>query len=307
MEKYAQVSVVICTYNGERFLREQIESILNQTYKLQEIIIVDDCSVDNTLLIIEDYAKSNRIIKYYQNHHNVGFTKNFEKALTLASGDFIALSDQDDIWKHDKIEKLVCSIPVNSLLIYCDSIRFTGDIPNSPVSNPKYKRFEGSDIRKLSFFNTVSGHAVLIKKELLNLSLPVPSGVIYDWWLAAVATCNGGISYIKEILVYQRIHASNATTNNGFNHSDPKQIKAFKKMVGQHAKAFKVIPNIAESDKIFFEKLHLLLLRSSKRNFDLELFIFLMKNRNKIYNYKVRVIGFFSHLKHSINLSTCRF
>jgi hypothetical protein len=78
-------------------------------------------------------------------------------------------------------------------------------------------------------------------------------------------------------------------------------------MVSQHAKAFKTIPNIAESDNIFFEKLHLLLLSSSKNNFDLELFIFIMKNRNKIYNYKVRTIGFFSHLKHSINFSVCRF
>ena len=141
----------------------------------------------------------------------------------------------------------------------------------------------------------------------MNLSLPVPSDVIYDWWLAAVATCNGGISYIEEILVYQRIHASNATTNNGFDHSDSKQIKAFKKMVCQHAKAFVAIPNIVESDKIFFEKLHLLLLKSLKKNFELKLFIFLMKNRNKIYNYKVRAIGFFSHLKHSTNFSACRF
>ncbi len=301
MEKYAQkVSVAMCTYNGERFLAKQIESILNQTYKLHEIIILDDCSVDNTLSIIEDYAKSNRIIKFYENQHNIGFTKNFEKALILASGDLIALSDQDDIWKHDKIEKLIESMPANSLLIYSDSIRFTGDIPKNPVSNPKYRRFEGSDVRKLSFFNTVSGHAMLIKKELLNLSFPIPTDVIYDWWLAAVAACNGGVSYIKDILVYQRVHGSNATSSNGFNHYDPKQIKAFKGMVRQHANAFKTISNIVESDKIFFDRLYLLLTKSSKRNFDLELFVFLMKNRKIIYNYKVRTIGFFSHLKHTI-------
>lgn len=303
-EDIQRVSVVMCTYNGEAFIEEQIESILNQTYPLFELLIVDDCSKDNTVAIVEKIATDKSLIKFYKNERNLGFTKNFEKALTLASGDFIAISDQDDVWEKSKIEKLVNNIPAASLLIYCNSVRFTQEIPKNPTGNSIYRRFEGTDVRKVSFFNTVSGHAVLLRKQLLQIALPIPD-VIYDWWLAAVAACNGGVSYIPEILVYQRMHNANATFNNGFDHSDPKQLQAFKKMVIQHSKEFINIPNASLAAKNFFSVLHYLLNRSLHKNFDSRLFYFLLKYRKVIYYYKVRKIGIFSHVKHSFRIASC--
>ena len=98
-----KISVVITTYNGSKYLYDQINSILNQTHLPNEIIVSDDNSEDNTLDIINSF-KSNSLIKINQNFKRLGFVKNFEKAISLTSGDLIFLSDQDDFWESHKIE-----------------------------------------------------------------------------------------------------------------------------------------------------------------------------------------------------------
>ena len=92
------ISIAMATYNGEKFLRYMLDSILSQTYQDIELIICDDNSSDSTCLILKEYEKNNSRIKLYFNESNLGFIKNFEKAISLCSGDYIALSDQDDIW-----------------------------------------------------------------------------------------------------------------------------------------------------------------------------------------------------------------
>ena len=111
------ISVALCTYNGEKFLREQIDSILAQTYKNLEIVIVDDCSTDKTTNIINAYAEKDKRIKLFQNASNLGFNKNFERALGLTSGEYIAISDQDDIWLPQKLQSLLDNIKNNWLII----------------------------------------------------------------------------------------------------------------------------------------------------------------------------------------------
>ena len=101
------VSVVLCTYNGEKFLYPQIDSIIAQTYPNLEIIIVDDASSDNTPFILEEYSRKDSRVKYHINSANIGYNKNFEKAFSLASADYIAISDQDDIWESNKIELMM--------------------------------------------------------------------------------------------------------------------------------------------------------------------------------------------------------
>ena len=113
------VSIAMCTYNGEKYIEEQIESILNQSYKNLEIIICDDNSTDNTTKLIESYIKVDSRIKIFRNKQNLGFIKNFEKAISLCNGEYIALSDQDDIWKLNKIELYLKKIKDN-ILIYSD-------------------------------------------------------------------------------------------------------------------------------------------------------------------------------------------
>ena len=113
------VSVVMATYNGERFIAEQLESILTQTYSNLEIIIVDDRSTDQSYTILESYAAKDTRIRLFRNEQNLGYVKNFEKGLSLAGGVYIAPSDQDDIWLPHKITTLVNHINDNTIVYSC--------------------------------------------------------------------------------------------------------------------------------------------------------------------------------------------
>ena len=97
------VSVVMCTYNGEKYIREQIDSILNQTYPIYELIIQDDCSTDGTVSIINEYVNKFSNVQLYINEKNLGFNTNFESVAMKAHGDFVAISDQDDVWMPNKL------------------------------------------------------------------------------------------------------------------------------------------------------------------------------------------------------------
>ena len=96
MNKNPTVSVVMATYNGEKYIREQIDSILGQSYPVYELVIQDDCSTDSTLAIAEDYARRYPNVKVFENQRNLGFNLNFQIACMRATGDFVAISDQDN-------------------------------------------------------------------------------------------------------------------------------------------------------------------------------------------------------------------
>lgn len=110
-----KVSICLCTYNGEKYLKEQLQSIVNQTMLPDEIVVCDDCSTDKTVDILNDFAKSNPSIAWriFVNEHNVGWKVNFRNCIERAEGDYIFLCDQDDIWKLDKIETMVHVIQGN--------------------------------------------------------------------------------------------------------------------------------------------------------------------------------------------------
>ncbi len=104
------VSIALCTYNGEKFLPGQLDSLLAQDYAPIEIIAVDDCSNDNTWKILQEYVLKDDRLKLHQNKQNLGHTLNFERAIGLCSGDYIALADQDDLWEKNKISTLIAAI-----------------------------------------------------------------------------------------------------------------------------------------------------------------------------------------------------
>jgi glycosyltransferase involved in cell wall biosynthesis len=206
MNHKALVSIALCTYNGEAYLREQLDSIVNQSYSAIELIAVDDCSSDNTLSILKEYAANYPFIKVFVNPENLGYIKNFEKALKLCSGEFIALSDQDDIWDLHKIEKQVKAIGYH-LLIYHDSefVDQNGQLLNKKMSDIM-NLYRGDQPESFLFFNCISGHSVLMKKELRDELLPFPNAYFHDWWMGYVATNLGSIECIDEPLVKYRQH-----------------------------------------------------------------------------------------------------
>ena len=101
------VSIVLASCNGEKYIKEQLDSILNQTYSDFELIVCDDCSTDSTTNIINEYCRKDKRIRLFINEKRLGSNKNFEKAILLCSGEYIALSDQDDIWLPEHLEKLL--------------------------------------------------------------------------------------------------------------------------------------------------------------------------------------------------------
>lgn len=205
------VSIALCTYNGEKYLNQQLNSIIHQTYPNLEIIIVDDASTDGTINIINSFQEKVPIIKLYKNEYNIGFNKNFKKSLDLCSADYIAIADQDDIWKPEKIEILLKNLGDN-LLIYHDSEYIDNNGKPNGKSMRTYHRFvAGFCAKKLIYSNCVSGHASLLRKELIELSKGFNHCFYYDWWLAYTAACTGRINYIEQKLVQHRQHSESST------------------------------------------------------------------------------------------------
>lgn len=205
------ISIALCTYNGEQFLRAQLDSILAQSFTNWELVIVDDLSTDSTFHVLQAYAAGDERFKVFRNEQNLGYNQNFQKALSLCGGEYIAICDQDDIWHPDKLELQLESIG-NSFLIYHDS-EFIDGVGNSmglKISD-KFNFYRGSSPEAFLYLNCVSGHTILMKKELVARALPFPEGFHYDQWLAFVAASAGSVDFIAKVLVQYRQHDRNST------------------------------------------------------------------------------------------------
>ena len=270
------VSVVMCTYNGSRFIEEQVKSILNQTYPIEELIISDDASTDATPEIVQLLAKQDARIRLIIQEKNLGFSNNFQQAMMMAKSTLLAPADQDDIWHPDKLTKMVAAFADGASLIYCDSVKFAQAIPQAPKASSKNKRMEGSDPRCIAVYNTVSGHAMLIRKTILATAMPFPEGVYYDWWLAAVAMAKDRVQFLPEILVYQRTHDSNVTLPKGI--SKATQRHRFRVTLVKHLKAFCAIPALSMDEQSFFNEAYQYWETSLRRRINIGLFFWLKSN-----------------------------
>ncbi|WP_298439771.1 glycosyltransferase family 2 protein [Geobacter sp.] len=206
------VSIALATYNGARFLEEQLASLFAQSYPALEIIATDDGSSDGTVEILRRYEQEGRI-RFVANDRRLGFCRNFERALSLCSGEYIALADQDDVWDRGKIEILVRELG-DSSLIYSDAelIDAAGKpLAPSLVAASGIRPLAGHCFRELVCNSSVTGCTALFRRELLDLALPFPEEEpFHDWWLSLVASCRGGLRFLDTPLVRYRQHAANA-------------------------------------------------------------------------------------------------
>lgn len=206
------ISVVLIAYNGQKHLRQQIDSILEQTYKNIEVIVCDDHSTDDTPSILSEYRHYPNF-KIWINDSNLGFRKNFEQACQRTNGSFIAPADQDDIWLPDKLETLVSNIGDN-ILIYSNSrlMNENGHLLDATLDQRYSIKFvDGHCPRSFYLGNCVAAHTMLFRREILTYIAPIPDALFHDQWVAFIAATFGGIKFLNLPLIHYRQHAQSIT------------------------------------------------------------------------------------------------
>ncbi|MCZ2222133.1 MAG: glycosyltransferase family 2 protein [Chitinophagales bacterium] len=290
---YPLISIVLCTYNGEKFLLQQLQSLFEQTYPNIEIIISDDASTDNTISILKEMQNRQNVKVVFQKQ-NIGAVKNFELVISLAQGDYIAFCDQDDIWLSNKIEILYKNIGTSSL-IYCDSLLIdeNNNSLHKKLSGLR-KMYSGTDTKGFIFSNTVWGHAAMIKKELLSKALPIPAQTPHDIWMAVKAAVNGGIKYLDEVLTHYRQHSNTVTTTITVKAKTRKKQIRYNDFINKLYWIGLLKQNAPSQEFDFYNKLYALYSLKEKGNFVWTLFFFMIKHRKSLFAFTRK--KFFSQL-----------
>ena len=209
----------MATYNGDKYLREQLDSIYAQTHPKLEVIVCDDGSVDSTASILEEYRQKYGLT-YIVNETNLKVVKNFEKAILQCTAPYIALSDQDDVWLPGKIEKSLKKILELELqygahvplLIFTDLTVVDDKLHILHPSLWKHQKIAPKNImfNRLLVENVITGCTILMNQTLAKLAFPAPNEIImHDVWLGLVSSYFGHISYIPETTVLYRQHLNN--------------------------------------------------------------------------------------------------
>lgn len=204
-----RISIAMATYNGARFIGEQLNSIAAQTVLPAELVVTDDCSTDATLEIVERVARTAPFaVRVHRNPTRLGFNRNFERALSLCEGDLIFISDQDDIWYEHKLERvttLLQAAPDRLALIHDEHIVDAG--------GRKFDTTYFGNVRRLGFSDRehLSGNCTAMKRALLDVLMPFPDGINYDYWIGWVADILGARIVLDEPLQAYRRHELNSS------------------------------------------------------------------------------------------------
>ena len=212
-----KLSVALCTYNGSKFIEQQINSILNQTIKVDEIIVCDDKSADATILILKKLQVSHPCIVIIENEINLRSTKNFEKAIQRCSGDYIFLADQDDLWNTEKAAK--------TLAVFNENPTAEGVFSNADLIDDNGIKLSHKTIWDSVFFfvkempkpidfvdiifkngNIVTGATLCIKKEVKSFIFPFSEDNLHDEWIVSLLAFRNTLYYSTENLISYRIH-----------------------------------------------------------------------------------------------------
>jgi len=216
------VSVLLASYNGEKYVREQLDSILNQTFSDLSIVISDDLSADGTPAIIREYEEQypGRVRSLRNSERSGSAQNNFFRLLKSAADDYIMMCDQDDIWLPDKVEVTLREMKkleaewgeAVPLLVHGDLSVTDKEGGILQKSMAEYQKIAVHDNRFSHYLveNNITGNTVMINRALLGFLADVPKEcVMHDWWLGLLASCFGRITYIDRPLVLYRQHGEN--------------------------------------------------------------------------------------------------
>lgn len=224
-----KISVAMATYNGERFIRAQLDSLAAQTRPPDELIVVDDCSQDRTLEIVTEFLASAPFnVKIYRNAQNLGWSENFLKAISLCTGDWIALCDQDDVWMSTKLSSIHRSIGANDspsdVVLWVHSARVADEkLRPSRVRYPNIHRRRVISGRQLPIWMFFPGFALVLRSDVVPLlglfasqrgkdpSLPsLP--MAHDRYICQIAKSVGSVGMLPDVLAIYRRHGHSSTT-----------------------------------------------------------------------------------------------
>lgn len=204
------ISVCMATYNGETYIKEQVDSILKNLSNTDELVISDDGSTDRTLQILNDYQDPR--IKIFRGPQ-AGFVKNFENAIKHSKGQYIFLSDQDDLWAANKVEKVIqCFEDTNATVVVhdCQIINENGDIIEPSFFE---LRNSGPGLLHNLVKNSYIGCCMAFKRELVDVILPIPDNVPWhDQWIGMISDMVGKSVFLPEILFSYRRHSDNVSS-----------------------------------------------------------------------------------------------
>lgn len=222
------IDILLPTYNGEKYLREQLDSILNQTYKNIRLIISDDCSKDSTPKILEEYRDKDERVELYLQKENIGVVKGIEFLLKKVKSNYYMLADQDDVWLPIKVEKSIETLKrQNADLVFGDLEIVDEKLETIYPSFGDFMKLNRKinkyiDSYKVNYlYNCVTGCTVLSKKEFIEKILPIPTEskyLIHDHWIGLVVALNGKLAYMPEKYIKYRQHGNNQVGTNKISH-----------------------------------------------------------------------------------------
>ena len=214
------ISIAMATYNGAKYIQEQIESILRQTIQDFELIICDDCSTDDTCDIIYQLQKKDNRIRLIKNEYSLGFKNNFLKAISLCKGEYIALSDQDDVWYENHLSILYSAIQSSGkALAVGDADMVDSELLPLGLTNFHWMSFDRRDANEMEMVDSIAlwrgmltGMNMMFTQKLYNMILQMPKDSLYhDVWISLLACFFGGVIIVDKPISAYRRHGKNVT------------------------------------------------------------------------------------------------
>lgn len=207
------ISVCLATYNGEKYISEQLNSILFQLNPNDEVIISDDGSTDNTISILESYNDSR--IKIYKNHFK-NVIKNFEFVINISKGDYVFLSDQDDVWEPSKVKEYINVFSKDDKTTLVISNLQLIDKMGNNLHREFYRNNFSDKFLNNIIQNNFIGCSIAFRKEVKNFILPFPKDLaMHDWWIGICSIVFGKVVFIDKKLLNYRRHDNNVTKEGG--------------------------------------------------------------------------------------------
>lgn len=216
--KEMHVHIVMATYNGEKYMREQLDSLLSQTHANISIEICDDGSSDETLAIANEYAEKDSRVSLFCNPTNQGYTKNFLQGIMRSEADYVMLCDQDDIWNENKVELTLAAmlqaeetkdVPI---LVYTDAMNYDNKTGTElgRFHHSSHLNVKKVDTPHIFMENKCIGCTIMVNRSLVNYVDRTPKEIrVHDWWLALIASHFGKIVYVDEATLRYRQHGGN--------------------------------------------------------------------------------------------------